>query len=45
MLGEDAPSFLGDLQWGSVCLNGTESSFLWGAVQPFCEDVRICALA
>ena len=45
MLGEDAPSFLGDLQWGSVCLNGTESSFLWAAVQPFCEDVRICALA
>lgn len=45
MLGEDAPSFLGGLQWGSVCLNGTESSSLWAAVQPFCEDVRIYALA
>jgi len=45
MLGEDARSFLGGLQWGSVCLNGTESNFLWAAVRQFCEDVRICALA
>ena len=45
MLGEDARSFLGGLQWGSVCLNGTENSSLWAAVQPFCEDVHICALA
>jgi len=45
MLGEDARSFLGGLQWGSVCLNGTESNFLWAAIPQFCEDVRICALA
>lgn len=45
MLGEDEPSSLDGPQWGSVCLNGTESSFLWAAVQPFCEDVRTCALA
>ena len=45
MLDEGAPSFLDDLQWGSVCLNGTGSNFPLVVVQPFCEDVRICALA
>ena len=45
MLGEDAPSYLGGLQWDSVCLNGTENNSLLAAVLPFCEDVRICALA
>jgi len=45
MLGEDAPSSLDGPQWGSVCLNGTENNSPLAAVQPFCEDVRICALA
>ncbi len=45
MRDEAAPSFLGDLQSGSVCLNGNGNSFLSLVVQPFCEDDHICALA